>query len=192
MCKIHKKVLLYVFWTLFLGLFCLMMGSASGVNNTFDRVLDYYGLNFGEYDYFEAASIYDEHDYKHEGDFTLVYFIRKNEDNLDDLIKQIVQENNSIYKRYQLSEIDVLYETNGIYYICEKGEVIAKVVVENDGLLKKVSYQWSREKLEQNSMDSLRLLYSSHRNYYGQNMLPLSSDQIGSLSSFPVTFLSSA
>ena len=63
-----------------------MMGSASGVNNTFDRVLDYYGLNFGEYDYFEAASIYDEHDYKHEGDFTLVYYIRKNEDNLDDLI----------------------------------------------------------------------------------------------------------
>lgn len=140
-----KKIycLIYVFWTLFFGLFCLMMGSASGVNNTFDRVLDYYGLNFGEYDYFEAASIYDEHDYKHEGDFTLVYYIRKNEDNLDDLIKQIVQENNSIYKRYQLSEIDVLYETNGIYYICEKGEVIAKVVVENDGLLKKVSYQWS-------------------------------------------------
>ena len=76
-----------------------MIGSASGVNNTFDRVSDYYGLNFGEYDYFEAASIYDEHDYKHEGDFTLVYYIRKNEDNLDDLIKQIVQENNSIYKR---------------------------------------------------------------------------------------------
>lgn len=147
-----KKIycLIYVFWTLFFGLFCLMMGSASGVNSTFDRVLDYYGLNFGEYDYFEAASIYDEHDYKHEGDFTLVYYIKKNEDNLDDLIKQIVQENNSIYKRYQLSEIDVVYETNGIYYICEKGEVIAKVVVENDGLLKKVSYQWSREKLGQN------------------------------------------
>lgn len=32
----------------------------------------------------------------------------------------------------------------------KRGEVIAKVVVENDGLLKKVSYQWSREKLEQN------------------------------------------
>ena len=114
-----KKIycLICVFWTLFFGLFCLMMGSASGVNNTFDRVLDYYGLNFGEYDYFEAASIYDEHDYKHEGDFTLVYYIRKNEDNLDDLIKQIVQENNSIYKRYQLSEIDVVYETNGIYYV---------------------------------------------------------------------------
>lgn len=125
-------------------------GFSVGVNNTFDRVLDYYGLNFGEYDYFEAESIYDEHDYKHEGDFTLVYYIRKNEDNLEDLIKQIVQENNSIYKRYQLSEIDVVYETKGIYYICEKGEVVAKVVVENDGLLKKVSYQWSREKLEQN------------------------------------------
>lgn len=147
-----KKIycLIYVFWTSFFGLFCLMMGSASGVNNTFDRVLDYYGLNFGEYDYFEVASIYDEHDYKHEGNFTLVYYIRKHEDNLDDLIKQIVQENNSIYKRYQLSEIDVVSETRGIYYIYEKGEVIAKVVVENDGLLKKVSYQWSREKLERN------------------------------------------
>ena len=42
-----KKIycLIYVFWTSFFGLFCLMMGSASGVNNTFDRVLDYYGLN---------------------------------------------------------------------------------------------------------------------------------------------------
>ena len=80
----------------------------------------------------------------------LVYYIRKNEDNLDDLIKQIVQENNSIYKRYQLSEIDVVSETKRIYYIYEKGEVIAKVVVENDGLLKKLSYQWSREKLERN------------------------------------------
>ena len=62
----------------------------------------------------------------------------------------VIHRLHSIYKRYQLSEIDVVYETNGIYYICEKGEVIAKVVVENDGLLKKVSYQWSREKLEQN------------------------------------------
>lgn len=146
--KIH--CLIYVFWVLFFGLFCLMMGAATGVNNTFDRVLAYCGLNFGEYDYFEEASIYDEHDYKHEGDFTLVYYIRRNEDNLDDLIKQIVQENSFIYKRYQLSEIEVIYETKGVYYVSEKGEVLAKVVVENDGLLKKVSYQWSREKLEQN------------------------------------------
>lgn len=70
--------------------------------------------------------------------------------------------------------------------------MIAKVVVENDGLLKKKVINGVEKKLEQNSMDSLRLLYSSHRNYYGQNMLPLSSDQIGSLSSFPETFLSSA
>ena len=36
-----KKIycLICVFWTLFFGLFCLMMGSASGVNNTFDRGL---------------------------------------------------------------------------------------------------------------------------------------------------------
>ena len=65
-------------------------------------------------------------------------------------MKQIDQEINSIYKRYQFSEIEVIYETKGIYYICEKGEVVAKVVVENDGLLKKVSYQWDREKLGPN------------------------------------------
>ena len=28
-----------------------------------------------------------------------------------------------VYKRYQLNEIDVVYETNGIYYICEKGRM---------------------------------------------------------------------
>lgn len=33
---------------------------------------------------------YDEHDSIHQGDFTLVYYIRRNEDNLDDLIERIV------------------------------------------------------------------------------------------------------
>ena len=124
-----KKIycLIYVFWTLFFGLFCLMMGSASGVNNTFDRVLDYYGLNFGEYDYFEAASIYDEHDYKHEGDFTLVYYIRKHEDNLDDLIsfdhfERLVKTafqfkrktiKNNLLKKYDLEIINRVLEKYG-------------------------------------------------------------------------------
>ncbi len=40
---------------------CLMMGSAAGVNNTFDKILYCCELNFGEYDYFYADSIYDEH-----------------------------------------------------------------------------------------------------------------------------------
>ena len=78
-------------------------------------------MNVGECDCFDTGWIYSVLFFFFEGDFTLVYYIRKNEDNLDDLIKQIVQENNSIYKRYQLNEIDVVYETNGIYYICEKG-----------------------------------------------------------------------
>lgn len=142
--------IIYVFWTLIFGVSCLMMGAASGVNNTFDRILDYYGLNFGGYDYFEATSIYDEHDDKRKGDFTLVYYIRRNEDHLDDLMVQMVKENPSIYKRYQLGEIEVIEETNGVYYICKKGEIFARVIVENEGLLKKVSYQWRREKLEQN------------------------------------------
>ena len=85
--------------------------AVSGVNNTFDRGLDYYGFNFGEYDYFEAVSIYDEHDYKHEGDFTLVYYIRKNEDNLDDLIKQIVQENNSCLLYTSFAILKLLYNS---------------------------------------------------------------------------------
>lgn len=143
--------IIYAFWTLFFAILCLMMGSAARVNNTFDKIMYYCELNFGEYDYFYADSKYDEHDYKHEEDFTLVYYIRRNEDNLDDLIERIVKENNSIYKYYQLSEMKVVYGNNGNYYIFEKGEVFAKVSIENAGLLKKISYQWSREKLEQNS-----------------------------------------
>jgi hypothetical protein len=96
-----------------------------------------------------AGSIYDEEDYKYEGDFTLVYYIRKNEDDLEGVMERIVKENNSIYKYYQLGEIEFVYESGGVYYLRENGERLATVLVENDGLLKKVSFQWDREKLEQ-------------------------------------------
>lgn len=144
---------IYAFWTLFFGTLCLMMGSAAGVNNAFDKILYYCELNFGEYDYVYADSIYEEHDYIYQGDFTLVYYIRRNEDNLNDLIERIVKENNSLYKYYELSEMEVVYGNNGNYYIFEEGEVFAKVTVENTGLLKKIDYQWSREKLEQNLIE---------------------------------------
>jgi len=55
-----------------------------------------------------------------------------------------------------------------------------------------IKYEYPDALCPLNSMDILRLLYSSHRNYYGQNTLRLFADQIGSLSSFPETFLSSA
>lgn len=140
--------IIYAFWILFFGVLCLIMGSATGINTAFDRALDYYELSWGGYDYREGKSIYDENDYKYQGDFTLIYYARKNEDNLEDLIVQIVKENNFIYKRYQLDEMEVVYD--GQYYcIYEKGVVLSKVTVENSGILKKISYQWSRGNLEQ-------------------------------------------
>jgi hypothetical protein len=141
--------LIYVFWTLFFGTLCLMMMSAGEDSGPFDGVGYYWTLHHGDRDYCLAASIYDEKDYKYEGDFTLVYYIRKNEDDLEGVMERIVTENNSIYKYYQLGEIEFIYKSNGVYYLCENGERLATVVVENDGLLKKISYEWNREKLEQ-------------------------------------------
>lgn len=148
-CTKRKYCLTYSFWLIFWLVLCLMMGSASGVDHTFDRILDTYWLYSGEFDYRQETSKRAEPNYKKEDDFTLTFYIRRNEKHIEDLLEQIVKENNSIYKLYQFSEIEVIYEMKGVYSICDEGVVYAKVIVENEGLLKKVSYQWSRAKLEQ-------------------------------------------
>lgn len=138
---------IYTFWFLFFGVFCLMMGSAAGVDPTFDRVVDYYDLNSGKCDYREADSFYDEEG-KKQGDFTLVYYIRKNEPHVAAVILQIVEENKSLRYHDQLTELKATYQSDGTYFLYGKGKMLARVKVENAGLLKKVSYQWDRKQLE--------------------------------------------
>ena len=113
-----------------------MMGSAAGVDPTFDRVVDYYDLNSGKCDYREADSFYDEEG-KKQGDFTLVYYIRKNEPHVTSVILQIVEENKSLRYHDQLTELKATYQSDGTYFLYGKGKMLARVKVENAGLLKK-------------------------------------------------------
>ena len=92
-----------------------MMGSAAGVDPTFDRVVDYYDLNSGKCDYREADSFYDEEG-KKQGDFTLVYYIRKNEPHVTSVILQIVEENKSLRYHDQLTELKATYQSDGTYF----------------------------------------------------------------------------
>ena len=95
-----------------------------------------------------SDSFYDEEG-KKQGDFTLVYYIRKNEPHVTSVILQIVEENKSLRYHDQLTELTVTYQSDGTYFLYGKGKMLARVKVENAGLLKKVSYQWDRKQLEQ-------------------------------------------
>ncbi len=55
-----------------------MMGSASGVDHTFDYGMNSLELYLGKKkNYFEGNVIYAEDDYKHNGDFILEYYVKK-------------------------------------------------------------------------------------------------------------------
>lgn len=149
-----KKVYyaIYTFWTLFFGILCLMMGSAAGVDDTFDDFLSYIELESGSREYIEAGSIYDENDYKHKGNFTLVYYIDKSDDvvRTEQVIRKIIEDNNSIYERYQLQGYELTENVEKDYSVSINGQILAQVEIEQKGLFKVVSYHWIREKLESN------------------------------------------
>lgn len=146
-----KKVyyLIYIFWILFFGILCLMMGSASGVDHTFDYGLNVIELYSGNRSYFTGKTIYDENDYNRQGDFTIEYYV-KNNDNIESISKKIVEENGIIYRMYNLSNISIIYESNNRYLIYENEEVFATVDVEKTGVVKKLSFHWKKEMLRKN------------------------------------------
>lgn len=142
--------LIYAGWTVFFATLCLMMGSAAGVNHTFDRILDYVGLEFLDRDYMQGETIYEDEYHVKESDFTHVYYVEKDEENLQDLVEQIVRENSFIYEVYSLEKMEVIFEKRGDgygYCITEGGETLAVVSVENAGLMKKICYKWDRSLL---------------------------------------------
>ena len=91
-----------------------MMGSASGVDHTFDYGMNSLELYLGKKNYFEGNVIYAEDDYKHNGDFILEYYVKNTED-IEIISKQIVEENVFIFRAYNLSDIN-----GGIIRMCEQ------------------------------------------------------------------------
>lgn len=149
-CKKIKFYFIYGFWVVFFGILCTMMGSASGVDHTFDYGMNSLELYLGKKNYFEGNVIYAEDDYKHNGDFILEYYVKNTED-IEIISKQIVEENVFIFRAYNLSDINVVWKSvDDELYVYGGDELYATIDVERKGLLVKLSFYWNQEKLNQN------------------------------------------
>lgn len=152
---VKSKKAYYAIYTcvyLFFLTLCLMMGSAAGVDDTFDHVLYFWDLKSGTREYVTVDSVYDEKDYKHAGDFTLIYYIEKNTDvvETEQLVRKILEENNMIYKRYQLQGYELRGNNGKNYWIYFNGQVFAQIEIEKKLFFKEIQYHWIREKLNGN------------------------------------------
>lgn len=139
----------YGFWALFFLTLCLMMGSAVGVDHTFDYGMKSIELYSGNRNYFEGDTIYEKDDYKHTGDFILEYYVKKNAD-IEKISKQIVEENVFIYRAYNLSDINVVRQSDDLFFVYGKDEVYASIKVDKQVILSKLSFHWNIEKLNHN------------------------------------------
>ena len=70
-------VMIYLLWTLVFIFLCLVMGSMSGVDHTFDKIHDSYKLYFTECNYTENKAMKPNNPKDHM--FTLEYYVKRNE-----------------------------------------------------------------------------------------------------------------
>lgn len=146
-----EKILFYLwFWVVFFGILCTMMGSASGVDHTFDYGMNSLDCIWAKKIILKGNVIYAEDDYKHNGDFILEYYVKNTED-IEIISKQIVEENVFIFRAYNLSDINVVWKSvDDELYVYGGDELYATIDVERKGLLVKLSFYWNQEKLNQN------------------------------------------
>lgn len=139
-------VMIYLLWTLVFIFLCLVMGSMSGVDHTFDRIHDSYKLYFTECNYTENKAMKPNNPKDHM--FTLEYYVKRNEVHIEDVIIQIIEDNRVIYREYKLNNLRVVYSIDNRYIVYCGEEMISTVEVKKDGLLKKLIFQWDRDELE--------------------------------------------
>ena len=138
--------LIYSLWTLFFGGMCLIMGSMSGVDHTFDTIYDSYKLYFTECNYTENQGMKPND--PRNNMFTLEYYVKINEDHMEDVIIHIIEDNGSIYREYKLNSLCVNYLGDNRYIVYCGEVMISTVEIKKAMLLKKLIFQWDREKLE--------------------------------------------
>ena len=134
--------LIRAFWTFVFGMLCLMMGSAAGVDSTFDNILHYCELSFGNYTYLQIRNT-DSNDY---------HISKKNNtyEELEPIIKQIIAENGVLTYFYDLDGVEVKFNTNEEAYVIKNQEVMAKVEIDNSLFLKTLDFQWDEDALKHN------------------------------------------
>ncbi|MDD3414053.1 MAG: hypothetical protein PHY47_08635 [Lachnospiraceae bacterium] len=131
--------LIRAFWTFVFGMLCLMMGSAAGVDSTFDNILNYCEISFGNSTYLQIRNT-DRNDY---------HISKKNNtlEELEPIIKQIIAENHSLTNYYELDGVEVKFNTKEEAYIIKNQEVLAKVEIDKSLFLETLDFQWDKDSL---------------------------------------------
>ena len=132
---------IYLFWTIFFGILCLIMGAACGMDSTFDKILYFVDLTYRHEEYVEAGASKEN-----DGTIYLTYYTKKDID--ETILCEIIQENKFICEPYGLEEVEVKQISKKIWKIELGGEVLGSVEIERNLVMRKICYMWDKMKLE--------------------------------------------
>mgnify|MGYP001027362886 FL=1 len=132
---------IYLFWTLFFWILCLIMGAACGVDTTFDKILYFVDLTNGNEEYVEAGASKEIDDMVY-----LTYYTKREID--ESILCVIIQDNKFICEPYQLEEVEIKQIDKKKWEIQLDGEVLGSIEIERNLLMRKICYIWDKKKLE--------------------------------------------
>lgn len=132
---------IYLFWTIFFGSLCLIMGAASGIDPTFDKILYFADLTYGYEEYVEAGA-------SEENDNTIyiTYYTKKDID--ETILCGIIYNNKFICEPYELGEVEVKQISKKVWEIQLDGEVLGSIEIERNLVMWKICYMWDKIKLK--------------------------------------------
>ncbi|MBD5522423.1 MAG: hypothetical protein HDR03_14570 [Lachnospiraceae bacterium] len=142
--RINSKIAycsIYLFWTIFFGILCLMMGAASGIDPTFNKILYFADLTFGHEEYVGAGASEENDDM-----IFLTYYTKKEID--ETILCKIIQDNKFICEPYELGDAEVIQTGKRIWKIQLDGEVLGKIEIERNLVMWKICYIWDKIKLK--------------------------------------------
>lgn len=133
---------IYLFWTIIFGILCLIMGAASGLDSTFDKILYFADLTYGHEKYVSAGASEENG-----GIIYLTYYTKKDID--ETILCEIIQDNKFICEPYKLGEAEVRQTGKKIWEIQMDGEVLGNIEIERNLFMWKICYMWDELKLEE-------------------------------------------
>ena len=136
--------LVYSLYTIFFGILCYEAGVSVSIS-PLDKVDYFLRMQFSDSEYF-----YDQEDTIKENADIYYIPISTSGKELVELLERIVKNDTYYCQWYQLKNFYIKYGIgSGTYLLINDGFSYGNAVVERNGLLKKVSYRWDNEKLEQ-------------------------------------------
>lgn len=133
---------IYLFWMIVFGILCLMMGAASGLDSTFDKVLFFVDLTYGHEEYVSAGASEEKDD-----TIYLTYYTKKDID--ETILCKIIRDNPFICEPYKLDEAEVRQTGKKIWEIRIDGKTLGNIEMERSLFMWKICYMWDKPKLEE-------------------------------------------